>query len=107
MLLSVVGFMILIRISQPMNAMKYAILAFNVLGLVFCGIFLHQLFALSAMSRICVLLMVVFAFASESLFRNLSWLVETLTQRLDARRAARAADPLVRKKAKKKAAKRQ
>ena len=77
MLLCVVGFMILIKISKPMTPMKYGILAINILGLVFCGVFLKRLFALSEMSRICVLLMIVFAFAAESLFRNLTWCVES------------------------------
>ena len=102
MLLSVVGFMILIRISYPMTPMKYGILAVNVLGLIFCGIFLNQLFALSAMSQICVLLMIVFAFAAESIFRNLSWCVETVTVKLDAHRTAKALDPAAQKKARKK-----
>ena len=102
MLLSVVGFMILIRISHPMTPMKYGILAVNVLGLIFCGIFLNQLFALSAMSQICVLLMIVFAFAAESIFRNLSWCVETVTVKLDAHRTAKALDPAAQKKARKK-----
>ena len=59
MLLAVVGFMILIRISKPLTKMKYAIIILNIAGLIFCGIFLKQLFALSDMSKICVLLMVV------------------------------------------------
>lgn len=83
LLLAVVGFMILIKISRPMTKMKYAILAFNVAGLIFCGIFLSQLFALSDMSRICVLLLVVFAFASESMFRNLSILTEFLERKAE------------------------
>ena len=102
MLLSVVGFMILIRISHPMTPMKYGILSVNVLGLIFCGIFLNQLFALSAMSQICVLLMIVFAFAAESIFRNLSWCVETVTVKLDAHRTAKALDPAAQKKTRKK-----
>ena len=89
MLLCVVGFMILIRISRPFTPMKYGILAFNVLGLAVCGVFLHQLFALSAMSEICVLLMIVFAFSSESLFRNLGLLTEAVDRRLAARRSKR------------------
>lgn len=80
MLLSVVGFMILIKISQPFNRMKYGVLAINVAGLLFCGIFLKQLFALSEMSKICILLMVVFAFAAESLFRYLSFCIENVNE---------------------------
>lgn len=78
LLLGVVGFMILIKISKPMSGIKYAIVIGNIAGLIFAGIFCHQLFALSAMSKVCVLLMVVFAFAAESLLRYLSLLVEKI-----------------------------
>lgn len=78
LLLCVVGFMILIKISKPMSGIKYAIVIGNIAGLIFAGIFCHQLFALSAMSKVCVLLMVVFAFAAESLLRYLSLLVEKI-----------------------------
>lgn len=80
MLLAVVGFMILGKISAPFNRMKWGILALNLFGLLFAGIFLGQLFAISAMSEICILLMVVFAFASESLFRYLSMATERLSR---------------------------
>ena len=81
MLLSAVGFMILIKISQPFNKAKYAIVIGNICGLIFCGIFLGQLFAISAMSRICVLLMIVFTFAAESLFRYLTILAGKVNKR--------------------------
>ena len=89
MLLAVVGFMILVQISRPLNAMKYAILIGDALGLILCGIFLNQLFALNAMSEICVLLLIVFAFASESLFRNLSLLVRSIQSWLEKKREKR------------------
>ena len=78
MLLAVVGFMILAKISEPLDRTKIVILLINILGLAFCGIFLNKLFALSAMSQICVLLMIIFGFAAESLFRYLTRLVEAL-----------------------------
>jgi len=80
MLLSVVGFMILTKISAPLNPLKNSIIIFNILGLVFCGIFLHQLFAISEMSNICVLLLIVFSFAAESLFRYLTIGIEKLDE---------------------------
>lgn len=49
--------------------------------MIFCGIFLGQLFAISAMSRICVLLMIVFTFAAESLFRYLTILAGKVNKR--------------------------
>ena len=78
LVLSVVGFMILFKISEPLNGMKYAVIIGNIAGLVFSGFFLKKLFALTDLSNICILLMIVFGFAAESLFRNLTLLVEKL-----------------------------
>ena len=78
LVLSVVGFMILFKISEPLNGMKYAVIIGNIAGLVFSGFFLMKLFALTDLSNICILLMIVFGFAAESLFRNLTLLVEKL-----------------------------
>ena len=78
LVLSVVGFMILFKISEPLNRMKYAVIIGNIAGLVFSGFFLKKLFALTDLSNICILLMIVFGFAAESLFRNLTLLVEKM-----------------------------
>lgn len=79
MLLAVVGFMIIIKISHPFNKMKYGVLLINIIGLLFCGLFLGRLFAIESISNICFLLMVVFAFAAESMFRYLTLFVEKLS----------------------------
>lgn len=79
MLLAVVGFMIIIKISHPFNKMKYGVLIINIVGLLFCGLFLGKLFAIDSISNICFLLMVVFAFAAESMFRYLTLFVEKLS----------------------------
>lgn len=79
MLLAVVGFMIIIKISHPFNKMKYGVLLINIIGLLFCGLFLGKLFAIDSISNICFLLMVVFAFAAESMFRYLTLFVEKLS----------------------------
>lgn len=78
LVLSVVGFMILFKISEPLGGMKYAVIIGNIAGLVFSGFFLKKLFALTDLSNICILLMIVFGFAAESMFRNLTLLVEKL-----------------------------
>ena len=78
LVISVVGFMILFKISEPLNGMKYAVIIGNIAGLVFSGFFLKKLFTLTDLSNICILLMIVFGFAAESLFRNLTLLVEKL-----------------------------
>ena len=91
MLLCVIGFMILINISKPFTPIKYGILELYVTGLVLCGIFLKSLFALTSMkSEISILLMVVFSFAGESIYRNLSKLIELLNSKLDEYKKNRA-----------------
>ena len=91
MLLCVIGFMILINISKPFTPIKYGILALNVTGLVLCGIFLKSLFALTSMkSEISILLMIVFSFAGESIYRNLRKLIELLDSKLDEYKKNRA-----------------
>ena len=80
MVLSVVGFMILFKISEPLNTMKYVVIGINVAGFVLCVHFLKDLFALTNLSSICILLMIVFGFAAESLFRNLTVLEEKLRE---------------------------
>lgn len=79
MLLAVVGFMIIIKISHPFNKMKYGVLLINIIGLLFCALFLGRLFAIESISNICFLLMGVFAFAAESMFRYLTLFVEKLS----------------------------
>lgn len=89
LLLAVVGFMILIKISEPFNKMKYAILFGNIAGLLFCGIMLNHLFAMSQLSAICMLLLIVFGFAAESLFRYLTLLVEKADEWVEKKRRTR------------------
>lgn len=78
MLLAIVGFMILYKISQPMNPLRVTVWIGCLAGLLFCGIFLNQLFAITGMSEVCILLFVVFSFATESAFRYLTLLVENI-----------------------------
>ena len=80
MVLTVVGFMILFKISEPLNTMKYVVIGINVAGFVLCVYFLKDLFTLTNLSSICILLMIVFGFAAESLFRNLTVLEEKLRE---------------------------
>ena len=64
------------KICQPMNSVRLAVFSGCIVGMIFCGVFLNQLFAMSGMSTICILLFVMFSFAAESFFRYLSILVE-------------------------------
>ena len=78
MLLAIVGFMILYKISAPMNKIRAAILGGCIAGLLFCSIFLNNLFAITGMTMECVMLFVVFAIATEPVLRYLTILVEKL-----------------------------
>lgn len=78
MLLAIVGFMILYKISAPMNKIRAGILIGCIVGLLFCSIFLNDLFAITGMTTECVMLFVVFAIATEPVLRYLTVLVGKL-----------------------------
>ena len=78
MLLSIVGFMILYTIRAPMNVLRGVILGGCIVGLLFCSIFLNDLFAITGMTTKCVMLFVVFAIATEPVLRYLTWLIGKL-----------------------------
>ena len=73
-----IRFMILFKISVPLNKYRGTVLVCNMIAFVLCAVVLNELFAIKSMSRICVLLFVVFSFAAESLFRILSRIVENV-----------------------------
>lgn len=72
MLLAIVGFMILYKISAPMNKIRIGVIVGCIVGLIFCSIFLPDLFAITGMSTKCIMLFVVFAIAMEPVFRTLT-----------------------------------
>ena len=74
MLLAIVGFMILYKISAPMNVLRRIVLIACIIGLLFCAIFMNDLFAITHMSTKCIMLFVVFSIATEPVFRYLSFL---------------------------------
>lgn len=76
MLLAIVGFMILYKISAPMNVLRTVVLVGMIVGLIFCSLFLNDLFAITAMSTKCVMLFVVFSIATEPVLRYLTIFVD-------------------------------
>lgn len=76
MLLAIVGFMILYKISAPMNKIRFSIVSGCIAGLLFCSIFLKDLFAITSMTKECIMLFVVFAISTEPVLRYLTTLVE-------------------------------
>ena len=83
MLLAIVGFMILTKISTPLNKYRIVVLVGNIVALIICATLFNNLFAINKMSSICVLLFLVFSFAAESLFRILSKIVEAVEKKFE------------------------
>lgn len=79
-LLAIVGFMILYKISQPMNKWRWMIFFSMVGGVFFCGFFMSELFAITQISFKCSLLLILFAVASASVFRYVSFFFTQLRQ---------------------------
>lgn len=77
LLMAVVGFMILFRISRPMNAWRFGVFMSMIIGILFCRYAFSNLFRMSDISYKCTLLLIVFAIASESIFRYLTlWMTQ-------------------------------
>lgn len=79
-LMSVVGMMILFRISKPMNGIKWAIWIVCGLLLTFSMIFLGGFFGVSGMSIQCILLCVNFSIIAEPTLRYLTLFIEKLSR---------------------------
>ncbi len=82
LLLSVVGFMILYQICRPMNAVRRLIWWGCAAGLVGCVLLVPRLFGITAVSRQCIMLLVLFVIASESIFRYLTRFNEWVQKKL-------------------------
>lgn len=75
-LLSVVGFMILNQICYPMNGYRRFVFIACMIGEILCAYFFSDLFAITYISSACLMLCAIFAFADESLMRNLTMMVD-------------------------------
>ena len=69
-LLAVVGFMILTKISAPLNRFKMGIIIFNIVGIIISGFMFNSLFSISKISLDSFVLVALLSLFSESLFRN-------------------------------------
>lgn len=77
-LIAVVGFMILYHIAKPMTTPHAVLIAAMVIGWLFCMLFFSELFAITAVTGKCAMLMIVFAVITEPVFRYLIQLVEAV-----------------------------
>src|SRR5699024_5927176 len=76
LLLAVVGFMILYRVSRPMNALRWTVFLGVIAGMLLCICFIPGLFAITSVSLKCGMLLGVFALATEPVLRYTCRFVE-------------------------------
>lgn len=76
LLLIVVGFMVLYKISQPLNQFRRKLIAGCMFGMVFASLSFSGLFSLSGISPTSLLLLAMLFFTAESIFRLLTELTE-------------------------------
>lgn len=76
LVLSVVGFMIVKKISTPLNSYRLCVLLFNIAGMLCCFLFIPSLFSVVHLPANIVQLVIVFSLAAESLLRALTLIVE-------------------------------
>ena len=82
LLLAIVGLMILFKISKPMNVFRWIVWGGMVAGLLFCVIFLKDLFGIGVMTRKCCMTLIIFAIATEPLLRYISQIVARARKRV-------------------------
>ncbi len=77
-LLAIVGVMILYRIASPMTKYHWVLWFAMIFGILFCMTFLNRIFAISALSRRCAMLLVIFAIITEPGMRYSSLLIQKI-----------------------------
>lgn len=81
-LLAIVGFIILISITHPMNRYRLTIIVGCIIGLMITAYFFNDLFAISYISTKCILLFVLFAIATEPCMRYMTKLLRYCEQKI-------------------------
>ena len=79
-LLAIVGLMILYQIASPMTRAHWLLWIAMAAGLVYCMIFVSSIFAISSISKKCLMLLVMFAIITEPTFRYLSLWIKKLSE---------------------------
>lgn len=80
LLLIVVGFMVLYKISSPMNRFRQIIFCSSFAGMLIFSLFFSKLFSLTKISPTSILLLVILFFTAESIFRFLTKLSELISK---------------------------
>ena len=71
-LLAIVGIMILYKIASPMTTFHWILWFAMVFGILFCMVFLNEIFAISMLSRKSAMLLIIFAIITEPILRYMS-----------------------------------
>lgn len=71
-LLAIVGLMILYQIASPMTKYHWFLWFGMAAGLIYCMVFVSNVFAITSISKKCMMLLVIFAIITEPTFRYLS-----------------------------------
>ena len=77
-LLAIVGIMILYRIASPMTKYHWVLWFAMIFGILFGMTFLNDVFAISALSRKCAMLLIIFAIITEPGMRYSSLLIQKI-----------------------------
>lgn len=77
--LAIVGLMVLYQIASPMTRFHWMIWFAMAAGLIYCMIFMRNIFAITSVSRSCMMLLIIFAIITEPTFRYLSLWMKKLS----------------------------
>ena len=81
LVLAVVGLMVVAGISVPLNKFRVAIIGVCAAGIVFCCVFLHELFILRPLSMPAVIMLICAALAATAVFWTLRFVFMRITDR--------------------------
>ncbi len=79
-ILAIVGMMILYQIASPMTKYHWLLWFGMAAGLIYCMTFVSQIFAITSISKRCMMLLVMFAIITEPTFRYLSIGIRKLSE---------------------------
>lgn len=101
MLLAIVGFMILYKISRPMNKLRWIIWWGCIIGLLACSFYLGDLFGINKMSSKCIMLFVLFSVATEPILRYSILAVDYIQKKFsEVRKTVKGKNPFQKLRAK-------
>ncbi|SFB67028.1 HAD-IC family P-type ATPase [Butyrivibrio sp. YAB3001] len=82
-LLAIVGFIILINISYPLNKYRLRVIIGCIIGMIVGAVVFHDLFSINYVSIKCIMLFVLFAIATEPFMRYLTMLFTSIEKKFE------------------------